>query len=280
MNDQAQFAAALLDPDAPCPDGLTAWNDSDPTRRFAVYRNNVIVSLIDALADAFPVAQELVGEEFFRAMAGVFVRQAPPTSVRLVEYGDGLPAFIEQFEPAATVPYLADVARLEMLRVRAFHAADADPLTPERIAQSLADPERLPLLHVSCHPSLNVLSSRYAVVSLWAAHQGIGDLASVNPALPEIALVIRVGLEVQVIALPPGGDVLIDGFAAGLPLGEAAGLAIAAHPDFDLTAHLALLLRCGALSSFSLGAHRVNAKPAPDLQSNLPHPPIPPTDAA
>lgn len=252
MNDQALFAAALLNPDAPCPAGLTAWNGSDPTRRFAVYRNNVIVSLIDALADTFPVTQELVGEEFFRAMAGLLVRQAPPQSAQLVEYGDGLPAFIEQFEPAHSVPYLADVARLELLRVRAFHAADADPLTPAQIAQALADPERLPLLHVGCHPSLNLLSSRYAIVSLWAAHQGIGDLASVNPALSEIALVIRVGLEVQVIALPPGGDVLIDGFVAGLSLGEAAGLAIAAHPDFDLTAHLALLLRCGALSSLSL----------------------------
>lgn len=252
MSDQRRFATALLDPDAPCPDGLIAWNHSDPARRFAVYRNNVIVSLIDALADAFPVVQQLVGEEFFRAMAGVFVRQAPPQSARLVEYGDGLPAFIAQFEPASTVPYLADVARLERLRVRAFHAADADPLTPKQIAQALADPERLPMLQVTCHPSLGVLSSRYAIVALWAAHQGLGDLASVNPALPEIALVIRVGLAVQVIALPPGGDVLIAGFIAGLPLGEAAGLAIAAHPDFDLAAHLALLLRCGALSSFSL----------------------------
>jgi len=252
MSDQRLFAAALLDPDAPCPAGLTAWNGSDPTRRFAVYRNNVIVSLIDALADTFPVTQELVGEEFFRAMAGVFVRQAPPTSAQLVDYGAGFPAFIAQFEPASTVPYLADVARLELLRVRAFHAADADPLTLERIAAVLADPERLPLLHVGCHPSLNVLNSRYAVVSLWAAHQGMGDLAKVHPAIPEIALVIRVGLEVQVIALPPGGDVLIDGFIAGRPLGEAAGLAITAHPDFDLTAHLALLLRVNALSSFSL----------------------------
>jgi len=80
----------------------------------------------------------------------------------------------------------------------------------------------------------------------------MGDLAKVHPDVPEIALVIRVGLEVQVIALPPGGDVLIDGFIAGRPLGEAAGLAITAHPDFDLTAHLALLLRVNALSSFSL----------------------------
>jgi hypothetical protein len=72
---------------------LIAWNGSDPARRFAVYRNNVVVSLIDALADTFPVTQELVGEDFFRAMAGVFVRHAPPTSALLAEYGEGFSGF-------------------------------------------------------------------------------------------------------------------------------------------------------------------------------------------
>lgn len=255
MSDQPLFAAALLDPDAPCPAGLIAWNSSDPTRRFAVYRNNVVVSLIDALADTFPVTLELVGEEFFRAMAGVFVRAAPPVSTLLAEYGADFPAFIEQFEPAGSVPYLADVARLEMLRVRAFHAADADPLSPDRVARALADPEQLPALRATCHPSLGVLSSRYAVVSLWAAHQGVSDLACVNPAVPESALVIRVELEVSIIALPPGGEVLTARLADGLTLGEAAGLAAAsAGPDFDLTVNLALLLRFGAFSSFSLPA--------------------------
>lgn len=89
MSVQSALAAALLDPDAPCPVGLTAWNGSDPARRFAVYRNNVVVSLIDALAATFPVTLELVGEEFFRAMAGVFVRAVPPTSALLAEYGGG-----------------------------------------------------------------------------------------------------------------------------------------------------------------------------------------------
>jgi hypothetical protein len=251
MSDQQLFATALLDPEASCPAGLTTWNGSDPTRRFAVYRNNVTVSLMDALADIFPVTLELVGEEFFRAMAGIFVRVAPPSSVLLAEYGEGFPAFIESFEPARGVPYLADVARLEMLRVRAFHAADADPVSPEQIAHVLADPERLPALQVTGHPSLGLLSSPYAVVSLWAAHQGIGDLASVNPGLPESALVVRTGLEVQVIALPPGGDTLIASLVNGLSLGAAAALALAANEDFDLTAHLTLLLRCGALFSLS-----------------------------
>ncbi len=249
MSDQRLFAAALLDPDAPCPAGLTAWNGSDPARRFAVYRNNVVVSLIDALADTFPVTLDLVGDEFFRAMAGIFVRAAPPGSVLLAEYGAGFPAFIERFEPARSVPYLADVARLEMLRVRAFHAADADPISPERIARALADPERLPALRATCHPSLGVLRSDYAVVSLWAAHQGHGDLAQVDPSVPESALIVRVGLDVQVLALPPGGDTLTASLADGLPLGQAAALALAAREDFDLTAHLALLLRVGALTA-------------------------------
>lgn len=251
MSDQRLFTAALLDPDAPCPTGLTTWNGSDLARRFAVYRNNVVVSLIDALADTFPVTLELVGDEFFRAMAGIFVRAAPPTSPLLAEYGEGFPAFIERFEPARSVPYLADVARLELLRVRAFHAADAEPLTPEQVARALADPERLPALRATCHPSLGVLRSRYAVVSLWAAHQGIGDLARVDPFLPESALVVRGGLEVQVIALPPGDDVLVAGFANGLTLGDAAALAASTHVDFDLTTQLALLLRHGALCSLN-----------------------------
>ncbi len=253
MSDQQGFVAALLDADAPCPAGLTVWNGSDPTRRFAVYRNNVMASLIDALADTFPVTLELVGEVFFRAMAGIFVRSTPPISVLLVEYGAGLPAFIDQFEPACSVPYLADMARLEYLRVQAFHAGDASVVSPESIAQALADPEGLPALRVVCHPSFGVLRSRYAVVSLWAAHQGMGDLASINPVIPESALVIRTGLEVHVIALPPGGDLLVDRLARGLPLGEAAALAATtAGPAFDLTVNLALLLRYGVLSSFVL----------------------------
>lgn len=254
MSDQGLFAAALLDPDAPCPAGLTAWNGSDPARRFAVYRNNVVVSLIDALTDTFPVTLELVGEEFFRAMAGVFVRAAPPASVLLTEFGTDFPAFIARFEPARSVPYLADVARLELLRVRAFHAADADPVTPDRVAEALADPERLSALRVTCHPSLGILRSDYAVVSLWAAHQGHGDLSCIDPNVPETALAIRPGLEVEVVALPLGGDVLVAGFMRGSTFGEAAGLAADASAAFDLAAQLALLLRFGAFTALHLPA--------------------------
>ncbi|MDP2823433.1 MAG: putative DNA-binding domain-containing protein [Sulfuritalea sp.] len=251
MSPQRTFADNLLATPPACPPGLTAWNRSDPGRRFAVYRNNVMVSLIDALADTFPVTQALVGEEFFRGMAGMFARAHPPRSPVMAHYGEGFAGFIEEFQPAAGLPYLAGVARLEMLRVGAYHAADAAPLSPEEIARLLSDPERLPDARFALHPSLRILVSPHAVVSLWAAHQieDIGSaLAEVDTALAESALVLRVDLEVEVYLIAPGAALFIQGLQAACCLSDAAGQAMAADAKFDLTDTLGLLLRSGALT--------------------------------
>ncbi len=95
-------------------------------------------SLIDALRTKFPATERIVGEEFFRAMARVFVIAHPPRSKILHTYGDDFGDFIAAFEPAAELAYLADVARLEAARTRAYHAADATPLTPADFARHRA----------------------------------------------------------------------------------------------------------------------------------------------
>lgn len=248
MTAHANFAAALLDPDAAVPDGLVAWNGSDPARRFAVYRNNVTSALSDVLADSFPVTQQLVGEEFFRAMARVFLRRSPPRSPILSAYGEGFPAFVADFAPARALPFLADVARLEWLRLRALHAADAAALQPDEIARALADPDRLPGLRLRLHPAAGVIGSPYAVLSLWAAHHGVGRLDDIDPFRPESALVLRPAMEVEVVGLPPGGDRFVVALADGLALAAATDAA-GADPAFDLAATLALLIRHGALGA-------------------------------
>lgn len=209
MSTQTAFAAALLDPVLPPPEGLITWNGSDPVRRFAVYRNNVIVSLVDALADTFPVMQEPVGEDFFRAMARTFAFAHPPGSRVMAFYGAEFPAFVEGFPPAAGVPYLADVARLEYLRVLAYHAADAAPLPPGEIAAALGDPDALPSPWMMLHPSLHILSSRFAVASLWGAHQGLLDISEIVPEASETALALRHGLEVEVLRILPADGAFI-----------------------------------------------------------------------
>ena len=249
---QAEFCAALLDPGRGCPDGLRAWNGSDPAARLAVYRNNVLSSLIDALAATFPVVQELVGPEFFRAMAAVFVRAAPPRSPILAHYGEAFAPFIEQFEPARPVPYLADVARLELARVRAHHAADADPVSTEAVNLALASGERMGELRLVCHPSLSTVASPHAVVAVWAAHQGEGALEDVDVNRPESAIVLRQGLDVLVLKAPQGAVEFIAAVQQNHSLGEAAAAAAGAAAGFDLTASLALLFAHGALTSLQL----------------------------
>ena len=249
MSPQRCFAEALLEPEQACPPGLITWNASDPARRFAVYRNNVIVSLVDALADTFAVTQDLVGEAFFRAMARVFAYTNPPTSRLLVFYGETFPAFIERFPPAASLPYLADVARLEFLRVRAYHAADVAPVRSEDIVAVLADEDKLPDLGLALHPSLAVLDSAGAVVSLWAVHQGVGDLATLVPDVPETALVVRDGLDVEVMKIPRATGVFIKAVKRGATLGDAMALAQRSDPDFDATLPLALLIQKSAITA-------------------------------
>lgn len=251
MSNHHVFADSLLAPLPACPPGLTAWNQSDPGRRFAVYRNNVMVSLIDALADTCPVTQALVGEEFFRAMAAVFARANPPHSPVMAHYGAGFAAFIENFPAAAGLPYLADVARLEMLRVEAYHAADAAPVPPEEIALLLSAPERLPATRFALHPSLRHLDSPYAAVSLWAAHQGEevhSALAAVDACEPESALVVRVGLDVEIYRITTGTAIFIRRLRQGLGLGAAVDLALTADAAFDMADALGLLIRTGALT--------------------------------
>lgn len=250
----AAWAAALLDPALPCPAGLRAWNGSDPAPRLAVHRNNLVSGLVDGLGLSFPVTQQLVGEPFFRALAALFVRASPPRSAVLAHYGDGLPGFIDHFEPAQSLPYLADVARLENARNRACHAADAPVLTAEAAAPALASGPRIGELRLVFHPACSLVGSRHAIVSLWAAHQLAGEpsLAAIDLWQPEAALVLRPGLDVHVVPLAPGVAAFVAALLRQADLAHAAASALAASPCFDLAAAMRLLVVQGALTTIAL----------------------------
>jgi len=253
MSSQSAFAQAVLDPELPCPTGLTSCNGSDPAMRFAVYRNNVTVSLIDALADTYPVVQALVGEAFFRAMAKVFVQAQPPRSRLMAYYGEQFADFVSSFPPARSVPYLADVARLEMARVQAYHAADSLPIETSKLHDALAQPEQLMGLNLVLHPSVQVLMSPFAIYSLWAAHQGPLCISSVAVDVAQAVLVFRHGLDVQTLELSEGMALFVNQLLGHASLPEATGAASDLDTDFDLSQTLGLLLRWQLFTHLNFG---------------------------
>lgn len=251
---EAAFSDAVLDPALPAPAGLLAsrrpedaLRDAAVGKRFAVYRNNVVVSLIDMLAARFSASQRLLGRDFFQAMARAFVLSHPPRSKLLLAYGDDLPSFIGAFPPARSVPYMADVASLEMAVARAFHAADATPVAAAALG-SLA-PDALTRARLTLHPSLELVASRYPLVSLYERNLS-DELAadnerSLDMRQGETALVLRPHLDVEVRRVPAGGGAFIGALAEGCRLGEAA--ASATTDGFDLAANIAALFGAGGV---------------------------------
>ncbi|WP_349956771.1 DNA-binding domain-containing protein [Rhizobium sp. ZPR3] len=241
---QSEFAAALVDPDRAVPKGLTAWNGPRPARRFGVYRNNVAIGLIGALASRFPAAERIVGEEFFAAMAHEFIQLHPPRSPLLLAYGDDFPDFVESFEPAREIPYLRDVMRLEALRGRAYHAADAVPL--DAVLLTTIEPAGLTELTFVPHPSASVARSAHPAITIWAMNTGEIELADIADWTGEDALVIRPKMIVEVHRLPPGGATFLEQLFAGAALGGAYEAALAEAANFDLSANLAGAFTAGA----------------------------------
>lgn len=249
--EQRDFGAALLDPGLPLPQGIVGPHGKKAQKRFAVYRNNVTVSLINALADIFPAIQRLVGEEFFRDMARLYIAQEPPRSAVMFEYGEGFPAFLENFKPVSRYPYMADVARLEKAWLAAFHAADAAPLQPDVLAA--IPPEQLAETRFTPHPSARIIQSPFAAVSIFSASREERPLDGIKPAMPEDGLITRPFDTVEVRQLPPGAARFLGALMTGIALGEAAGQTLANYPGFDLPAAISAMLEAGVFSACPVG---------------------------
>lgn len=253
------FAAALLDPAHTAPPGLVGPDGRPSPRRFAVYRNNVVVGLVEALKANYPAVCRIVGETFFDAMARIFVTWEPPTSPVLLNYGAGFASFIDGFEPARDVPYLADVARLERAWLEAYHAPEADPLQPDALAA--IPPDEVAKLTFQLHPTLRLTWSRFPVITIWQMNVGDGVPAPVDLAAGgDDIVVIRPNAVVEVRAMPPGGFAFVEALQHGRTLTEAMKAALRADPRFDLAGNIRGLVTAGAFVDSQIEASRPAAR--------------------
>lgn len=241
----AAFTDALLDPERPTPAGLVDGFGGPAGKRFAVYRNNVTVSLIEALFEGFPAVAKLLGEENFRNIAREYLRREPPSSPLMMLYGKGFAGFIEGFPPLAEFGYLPDVARLEYALRESYHAADATPIAPGELGQ--IPPEKLGEARLTLAPSVRLLRSEWPVFSLWRYATG----ASSDKPQPEAqsVLITRETFDPVAQVLPAGGYEFLTALSAQKTLHDAATQATENEPAFDLPTVLSTLLETQTIVS-------------------------------
>ena len=238
---QSEFAAALIDLNRLPPETICRYDGKPALRRFGVHRNNVYSSLVNTLADGFPVTEQLVGQEFFKAMASVYARHNLPRSPVMMFYGEGFGTFMDDFEPVAGLPYLGDVARLEYARRLALHACDAAMLSSKELGEIPAS--QLLQHSITLHPSVRVVASNYPVFSIWTQSMTTTDLAI--PAQGENVLVARPEMDVELTLLPSGGVSFVNAIVAGQSLQQAAEALFEQGHGANIDALIRIILQSG-----------------------------------
>lgn len=239
---EAAFCAGLWGPDPPA--WVTAPDPCEIAQRFKVYRNNVQHSLTRALAARFPVIEQLVGAEFFTAMARVYISVSPPKDPVMLRWGVGFATFLDGFPPAAHLPFLGDVARLEYARGHACHAADANPVVPDAL-----DVAHLEVMRMTLHPSVSLFFSSMPTVQIWQSHQINAGFAPLGPG-PDHALIARQqDFTVMVERVDAGTFAVLSALHDGETLGMAA-------KKSDPTPALTLLLRHRLITDTDTGVLR------------------------
>ncbi|WP_121063972.1 DNA-binding domain-containing protein [Chachezhania antarctica] len=240
---QASFSAALFDPAMAAPSGLVSGPEG---RRFNVYRNNVVVSLTEALKTGFPVIARLLGDENIDGLARLYLRTHPPTTPVMQRFGDTFPDFLASLDQLDHLGYLPDVARLELALRRAYHAADAAAVDPAQLAE--IPPEKLANVTVTLAPAVQILRSDWPIHAIWA-YNTQPDAPTPQPGAQDV-LVTRPGFDPVPDLLPAGGAAFFAALQGGAPIGTA--LEAIGTPDFDLTRALTLALQGGAFTAISL----------------------------
>ncbi|MEO9530879.1 DNA-binding domain-containing protein [Roseibium sp.] len=248
--DASGFAEALLDPDSAPPDGVIGPDGMPAPKRFNVYRNNVVVSLSEALGKTYPAVRSLLGEDYFNALARAFLTEHPPVSPVLIWYGEAFADFLAAFPPLEAYPYLADVARVEWAWLQAYHAGDAAPLDPSSLAA--VPPESIGSVRFARHPAACLIGSVWPVADLLRANRLEPDCdVSVDLGRSQPVLVVRPDLDVSLVVLRAGADVFISALFNGETLAEAAGAAQNEHAEFSLADCLSDCLSNGAFTSLA-----------------------------
>lgn len=242
---QACFRDALFDSAKPVPPGLRDGLGLPAGRRFNVYRNNVAVSLTEALEIGFPAVRSLIGMENFKKVSGLFLRQTPPSAPMMMLYGKEFPSFLDTFAPLSHLRYLGDVARLEQAQREAYHAADARAVAPETLAQ--LPPDALAQSRFRLAPAIRIVRSPWPIHDIWrfATTEGAPKPA----AQPQDVLVTRPEYDPELYVLPQGGAAFVVALMAGRILADACDAGTSDAEAFDLSAMLGLLLQGSAITA-------------------------------
>lgn len=222
---QSLFGAAMRKPESQEILSHIMRKGLDARQRLSVYKNTFSHAVVNSLELTFPAVHRLVGQAFFEMAALAFLQDYPPRDAWLDSFGHDFPRFIGSYRPAASLPYLADVARLELMVCRALRSVDSRRIDPAELA-ALNDWQAERVMLDPC-ASLGFLHTLTPADEIWSAVMSESDdelgklIADSGPAW---LIVARDAGVLRVERLPRDAWHFAKALAEGLEVGHAADL--------------------------------------------------------
>lgn len=208
--------------------------NATPSRRFAIYRNNMFLSLAAHLRAVFPVTAQLGDERFFSYAAHQFILREPPREPRLITYGRNFPRFLADFPACRHAPILARMAELEWALHKSLTSRQMPYLEPQDMVEATG------VMALELQPSLGLVLSRWPLLGLWA-HEAERQ-RPVARRTTRLA-VMRHDDDIRFFELGRARFVFWRCLAKGRSIERAAARAVARDPAFDLADEIVFLLR-------------------------------------
>jgi hypothetical protein len=216
-------------------------------RGLKAYKANGHMLAQRALAGAYPVVAQLLGDESFGDLARALWYSHPPVRGDVAQWGAALAEFVRASPQLQDEPYLHDAATAEWALHRSATAANGAAELATLALLTTHDPDRL---HLVLAPGCATVQSPWPVVSILTAHLEQSPSFAVvgqqlRDRLAQDAVVWRAGLRPRVREAVPGEEKFLHALLHGKFLGPA----LDAAPMLDFGAWLPMAVQTGLVLS-------------------------------
>jgi hypothetical protein len=196
-----------------------------PAAGAAVYRDSSRRARARSLELVYPVCRQVLGAGAFGGLAAACVAACPSRSPDLTELAAAFPPYLARWrlDPAssgplgADLPYLPDLARLELTFHAALFAADDPPWDADAFAAAVEN-SGAGRLRLRLGRSVTVLASTFPVHEIWRRHREARDTTQVPAGNGDLLVVSRQALRPRVQRVSPDAFALLRAVADGQSL--------------------------------------------------------------
>ncbi len=210
--------------------------------RMAIYRNNTLHSLREAVKELYPSLVATIGDDLMNASAHHYIIQHPPRSAAMVDFAHDFPEFLSTFSATQHIAYLPDLATLDLAQHRAYHAQDKSPLTAEAFAK--LSPDILANARIEAHPSAQLIASGYAIYDMWKMAQGKHH-ETIQADKAQYIFIIRPDAEVDVYSIDHAHYQFLSALKNDHTISDALEIALETNPHINASEAIAFLIQCG-----------------------------------